>query len=130
MLFLLHRIHYFLEVPIVERQLFLSHAFSSRIRLWRSCTSPLRIALIRERIEVVKWLLMKGALAPRDDNAGIDDMVVRRDLCQYSNWCDGRRLSLLSLARDAVATHDNSLILLLTETILSASSVRRRHPKY
>ena len=92
--------------------------------------SPLRIAVIRGQFRVVWWLLLIGALAPRDDIdcGGIDDMVMRRDLCQSRIWRADRRLPILSWVRDAVAFHDHDNVnLFLTGTIVPTSSFRR-HP--
>ena len=52
---------------------------------------------------------------------------MRRDLRQYGEWRDDRRLPILAWAQETVTTHAN-FQLLLTGTIVSASSVRR-HPK-
>ena len=80
--------------------------------------SPLRIALHNGHFHVAQWLILNGALASRDDNV-IDDMVMQRDLRQEDerNWRDDRRRTVLSWARDAVATYDN-FQLFVTGTIL------------
>lgn len=100
--------------------------------------SPLRVALNRGHFDFVQYLILKRALSspPYDvDGGGIDDIVMRSELRQEgSHWDDGRcwkddkRRALLLLTRDTVATHDKVVTVLLTGTILSASSVRR-HPK-
>ena len=78
--------------------------------------SPLRIALHNGYFHVAQWLILNGALASRDDNV-IDDMVMQRDLRQQRNWRDDRRRTVLSWARDAVATYDQ-FQLFVTGTIL------------
>ena len=88
--------------------------------------SLLRIALRKEHFHVVYWFILKGALSSRHDDVaggGIDDMVMRRDLRQevYANWQDDKRLTVLSWARNAVATHDTVVELLLTGMIVRSN---------
>ena len=98
------------------------------LRYARYGCSPLRIALLRGHFDVVHWLILNGALAPRDDvdGGGIDDMVMRNDLRQHDCWRDDERLPILSWAQNAVTTHDN-ILLFLKGTIIFSSTFRR-HP--
>ena len=94
--------------------------------------SPLFMALATFfNIEVVYWLIRKGALSsPSDDvdGGGMDDAIMRRDLRQFSTWRnEDRRLAILVWARDVVTTHDTVKLLLITGTIM-LTSLYRRHP--
>ena len=98
--------------------------------------SPLRIALHNGHFHVIYWLILVGALAPRNDvdGGGIDNMLMRRELRDETgrNWRADKRLPILSWAQDAVATHANVVQLLLTGTIARnnqmPTSLFRRHP--
>ena len=90
--------------------------------------SPLHVAFYCGHLNIVYWFTRNGALSsPRTavDGGGIDDRVMRRDLSW--NWDEDKRLPILAWAQETVTTHAN-FQLLLTGTIVSASSVRR-HPK-
>ena len=94
--------------------------------------SCLRAALNQGHDDVAKWLLPNRALTPRDDGE-IDDALLRHELNPAMNtfaekWCDDKRLTVLSWARDAVTIHE-IVMLLLKGTMLSPSSSQfRRHP--
>ena len=86
----------------------------------RSGYSPLRAAFLNNHFNVVKWLILNGALSSSPhaavDGGGIEDAIMRRDLRQ-----DGRRLPILAWAQTLVAAYANVHVF-LTGTILSASS--------
>ena len=86
--------------------------------------SPLDVALNFGNDDTVQWLTLNGALSPpRDDVTGgdMDDMAMRRDLRPYNEWVHDKRLPVLSWARDAVATHDTVVELLLTGMIVRSN---------
>ena len=96
----------------------------------RNGATPLRIALYIPHFDVVYWLLLNGALSPRQDGV-IDDMTMRNELRQINNvipkWDYDKRLTVLAWAQDTVTNHENMKIF-LKGTILSSASFRR-HPK-
>ena len=93
--------------------------------------SPLRVAFELGYMDVVQWVIMKEALAPRNDVAagGIDVALMRNDLRQkrsaYWRGDADNRLIVLDRAHDAVTTHDN-LKSFLKGTITTSASIRRR----
>jgi len=87
--------------------------------------SPLFVALDRWHLNfnVVYWLILIGALAPRNDVdvGGIDDATMRRDLRQEaSDWSYDHRETVLAWAQTSVANHDNDVQLLFTGMIASS----------
>jgi len=86
----------------------------------------------KKRFEVVKWLILHGALSrSNNDDSVIDDHTMRMDLAQAHGWDCDKRLKILSWAQDVVTTHDKlKLFLFGTITIPSSSFSFRggRHP--
>ena len=125
---------------LLEMVQFVYHHCSAPDDIRRLChgCSPLRTALEYGHFEVAKWLLLKGALAPRDDvdGGGIDDEIMIRDLSpRYStdarrNWGYDKREALLAWARNTVTDHENFQFLFMervlfeddTGKVLSSSS--------
>ena len=72
--------------------------------------SPLRVALHNGHFHVVYWLILIGALTPRNDVdvGGIYDATMRRDLRQEhdNDWDNDYRRTVLVWARGAVSVHD------------------------
>ena len=93
-------------------------------KITRAGNSPLSMALDEGHFEVVYWLILNGALALRDDmdGGGIDDAIMRNGLRQGHEWREDRRRPILSWARDAVATHDNIVQLLVTGMIVRTNN--------
>ena len=88
--------------------------------------SPMYIALVRGHFNVVYWLILIGALAPRNDvdGGGIDDATMRRDLRQdqeNDDWSYDHRETVLTWAQTSVANHDNVVKVLLTGMILRSN---------
>ena len=92
----------------------------------------MRIAYVNDLVDVWKWLIPNGALAPRNDVAGggIDDMIMRRDLRPYGSdwnyWDHDERETVLAWAQTSVANHDHAVQSLFTGMI--ASSKRTASP--
>lgn len=81
-----------------------------------------------DRFAILPWMIRHGAFARADGSGGVDDATMRDDL--YPNrrcWMFDKRLNILVWARMFVAAHD-TFRLFLKGTILSSSSIRRRHP--
>ena len=64
----------------------------------RNGLSPLHVALWNGHTEVVHWLILNGALAPRNDvdGGGIDDAIMRKDFWRHTKWDEDKRLTVLS----------------------------------
>ena len=79
----------------------------------------MRAAINYHYEEVVKWLVLYGALSRR--GVSIDDATMRNDLGRiparyaydFTGWGYDKRLNLLSWAQDAVIIHDNLQLFLL-----------------
>ena len=110
----------------------LSHECGAHEDIWKvdfSGNSPLRLALrfaFSECFDTIQWLIRKQALSIRAsvEGGGVDDAMMRRDFRQGVTM--GRKV-VLEWAQNAVTTHDTVTLLLLTGTIIPASSFRR-HP--
>ena len=59
------------------------------------------------------------------EGGGIDEMVMRKDLREDSDWREDKRRTVLLRAQQAVTNHDN-FHLFLKGTILAASTFRRQ----
>ena len=93
-------------------------------RLSRDGFSPLSFAIYSGPFDVVYLLILNEALASRDsdvDDGGIDDAIMRRDLCPMDSWVHDKRLPVLAWAQDTVTNHEH-LKLFLKGTIGTPSS--------
>ena len=124
----------------LETMKFLSHecgAHEDIRRVTKHGFTPLRIALFKDRYDVVWWLLLNEALSSRRDDAvdggGIDDMIMRRDLRHIhgtrQRWKCDHRLPVLAWAQASVAEYENVKIFLTGTIVSAASSSVQRHPK-
>jgi len=88
----------------------------------RHGVSPVRVALHYDHVDVVRWLILNGALSPNDDVV-MNNTMMRNDLNQEIGdyWRDDKRLTVLSWAQHFVAAYEKVNIF-LTGTIVSTDS--------
>ena len=89
------------------------------------------MALYKNHFEVVKWCIMKGALAPQDavNNAGIEEALMRSELREEHDdcWRDDRRLLILAFYRERSWRHRRGVVIRRMNTPREARKGKDHH---